>query len=160
MITCERKFKAGPIQKLILNAQERTTFSTTEPVLLGGFACANKITVKTGTNASSIQDLESDLLLEAELIEASNLEGDNAKVLLKMNTRFGSSNEMVMLKQPVLIRPGFYYTICVGPFPKQHLVCSKTLKDKVRLESGIVVEFHKNMLTAGEFISTLYFNQI
>lgn len=162
IITCERRVKCGPNQKLNLRIQEMTTFSTNEPLMLGSFGCANKIHVITGINPSSHHDLRSDLLLEAEFIEARDLNGDEAKVLLKMNARFGMDDGMVSLTHPILIRPGFFYTIRIGPFPKQHLVCSKMLKSKVRMQPAIVVEFHKNVPNADveELISTLHFNRI
>lgn len=43
---------------------------------------------------------------------------------------------------------------------QHHLVCSKRLKTKLQLESGIVIEFHKNMQLDKELISTLHFNRI
>lgn len=106
------------------------TFSTTDiPLLLGSFVCG-KVRVKTRDVPYS-RDLSLPLPVKVEIMEVSNSSGANDKQLVATNASLQSidANETV-LPHPILIRPGFQYKICIGPFPDQHVYYSKELMMK------------------------------
>lgn len=88
-----------------LDTEEKTMFSINELLLLGKFTCNP---IYFGENY-----LRSDVSVEVKIIEARTLDAADAKVLSNGTATLGSK-VTVMLPHPILIRPGFFYTICIN----------------------------------------------
>lgn len=152
--TSEYWFKVPPKEKII-------TVSTTEPLLLGGFT-RSKIGFLDG---NTIQELETDLSIEVKITEALDERVENnTAVLLSMRTNMGSKNtSYISLPQPVLMKPGFFYSIHIESFPDTLLVKCQSSKNMVQLDPNIVIKFHNSKAinrTVDSLISELYFNAI
>lgn len=162
VITCDRTV-GNKLEWHLLDIQHKSTFTTDKPLLLGSFACG-EICV---SHPKPRRALRANLSVEVEINEASGLKGDNAKILLKMKTELKSEETNISLLHPVLIRPGFFYSICVGNFPDEHGYCTEEMKTETRIESDINIKFHNNAVCAQDekiiaigLISILYFNKI
>lgn len=145
--------------RFVLDSEEKTIFSANEPVLLGSFVCQ-----KIMFGECSPRDIRTVLLAEVEIIETRTLdEADMANVLSHLIANLESQDTMVLLPQPILIRPDFFYTICIRKLPDDHCFYSKDHLDFQALESNIEITFHKSKIAQGKtgrLISTLNFNKI
>lgn len=97
---------------------------------------------KIGVCGSSFHDLRWDLVVDVEIYEAVELVDPSPKILLKWKEHLQFTDTHVLLPHPILIRHGFYYTICVEKFPDDHCCYSEELKTEVRPNSDIKIEFH------------------
>lgn len=156
IVKCERAL--GNAQMSIqFKCKSETTFSITKPLLLGQFICGS-----LNVNRS---DLQLRLPVDVDITEANDLNGANTKSLLKMKTQLQSMETNVVLTHPVLIRPGFFYTICIEPFPQDYGFYSNELKKDVQLDVDTKIEFHKGFVATKDkkligLISALFFNRI
>lgn len=123
---------------LDLNSDYKTTLSSNTPVILGSFTCSAVVIADDCDG----HDLDWDLSVEVKITEASATVSNNSEVISSMTAILGSTATAVRLPQPILIRPGFVYTICFGPFPCEHQYRSQMLKKKWTGSSGIVIEVH------------------
>lgn len=101
--------------------------------------------------------------MNVEVSESTTPTGVNGKVLRNFKANLQSKPTIVALPQPLLVRPGFFYTICITKFPDDHCFYSKEFKSVVIFESGIQITFCndksvKKMLVG--LISVLNFNKI
>lgn len=155
IVACNREI--GNEKTYKLDAEQLIIFSTNEPLLLGNFTCA-KVMVKDSTP---------DLMVEVKIGEFRDLQSQNMSgvILAKMTTKLQWECTSVSLSRPILIRPGFYYLIEIGPFPKAHHFYSTELKRQVDVDSDITIEFHKCAKTGTDkrvvgFIPRMNFNRI
>lgn len=162
IVKCDREIADEKEYPAVLTQSTEATFSTTEPVLLGNFTCV-KIAVDNGSN---VRNLKWDLLVDVEIVEASELnEPKNLRSLCKLEAKLKSADTKVLLPYPVLIRPGYFYKICVSKFPDGFVACCKVLEQEIQLESEIKIEFFNCYKTpkGGKIIgliSALEFNHI
>lgn len=161
---CDRKIPENEERYWFrLGVQSRTVFSSTELLLLGSFECED-----IGFyNGNSYGKIRSDLLVNVKITEghkAENIETNaDTNILMTMKAELGSKNACVSLAQPILINPGFFYSICINKFPDEHFVHCRELKRKVELDSNITVEFYNSLINDGktfQAISALKFNKI
>lgn len=85
IVKCNRA-RGNENMSIRLTIKSETTFSTNQPILLGKFECG-----KIGYNGFLQHDLRSHLSVDVEIIETTDLDGANAKSLLKMMTQLESS---------------------------------------------------------------------
>lgn len=100
IIKCNRDNWETDVKWIRVNAEEKTTFSTTEPLLLGEFTFNAILCEK--------YDLKSNLLVKVEITEEHSLDGVNAKVVSNFTIDLISDLEVLSLPQPILIRPAFF----------------------------------------------------
>lgn len=151
LVTCDRTM--GSVRVLYaLNTKVETIFSTTKPLLLG------EIT------SFAVQNLRTSLAVDVEILENVSWSRTNAKTLLEMKAELQAKDTIISLAYPVLIRPGFLYTIRIGKFSDNHCAYSKEMKLEVRVDSDALIKFHCkrncNDKKAHGLISTLKFNNI
>lgn len=116
----------------------------------------------------SCTDMRADLFVDVEVVETTDLLNANAKCLSKFRAQLQSNGTEVLLPHPVLIRPGFFYNICIGKIPGGHYLYSKGIKMNVWLEPDIKIEIRPSILhaiganfaIALDVISALKFNKI
>lgn len=138
----------------LLDTTEGTTFSLNKPLLLGSLLCIGILTLE-----NCEYNCNRDLSTEMEIIETRDLAEVNFNVLFKMKIKLNSPFETdISLPYPAIIRPGFFYTIRLGPFPKSSDYYCKNRKKSVELESDIKIEFHGNYKYS--LIKVLNFNKI
>lgn len=158
IIECKRENFNATHGWYALNAEEKTIFSTNEMLLLGNFRC-NKIMFGEGSRRS----LKSHLTVNVEIYEARTLEDSNGKVVTKLKANLQSDYTTVSLPQPIVIRPGFFYTICIKGFPKRHWFNSFEQHSSVSLQTGTKVEFHSEKIVDGKIVGLIWllsFNEI
>lgn len=147
----QKPYKLAPEYKMI--------FGTDKPLLLGSFVC-----MKIQLYRSYYRDLRLYLPVDVEITEANDLVGTNTQTLVKIRSRLQSKDTIVSLPHPILIRPGFFYTVSIGQFPDDHCYFSYELKAEVELESGTKVKFHECSFgiqnSVVDLISVLNFNDI
>lgn len=163
VITCDRTI-GDKLEWHLISVQHKSTFTTDKPLILGNFVCG-KICVAHSIPCKPRRDLRSNLSVDVEITEAIDVKGTNTKTLLKMRTELKSEETNVSLQYPALIRPGFFYSICIGNFPDEHSYYSKEMKTETQLESDINIKFHSNAVSAHDkkvigLISILNFNKI
>lgn len=163
IITCDRTI-GDKLEWHLISVQHKSTFTTDKPLILGNFVCG-KICVAHSIPCKPRRDLRSNLSVDVEITEAIDVKGTNTKTLLKMRTELKSEETNVSLQYPALIRPGFFYSICIGNFPDEHSYYSKEMKTETQLESDINIKFHNNAVSAHDkkvigLISILNFNKI
>lgn len=137
-----------------MDIEEKTIFSANEPLLLGEFAC-NEIRIGEGDP----HDLRSSV--EVKITEACTLDGANVKVLFTANLKF---SKFVSLPLPILIRPGYFYTISISGFPDGHYFKAyRQLTSELDLE----IEFYNDKVVTHDgvdknvgLIYELTFNEI
>lgn len=166
IVRCDRGTADEKEYPAVLTQSTEATFSmtetTTEPLLLGNFTCV-KIAVDNGSN---VRNLKWDLNVDVEIIETTDLnETENMRSLCKMEAKLKSADTKVILPHPVLIRPGFYYKICVSKFPDGFVGCCRCVEVISQLDSDISIEFTNcyKMPKGGKIIglvSALEFNRI
>lgn len=152
VIECDRA-TVSPVNYTTLNTEERTSFSTSDALLLGSFKY-NEILVDDRPI--------SNLLVEVEIYESTTFDNENATILLNFKANLQSRRvSSVSLPHPILIQPDFYYTICIRNIPdicNQYRSCE--LNDNVRLNSSIDVYFDHYGDYFGGLIYSLSFNEI
>lgn len=137
-IKCNREIADEKEYPAVLTQSTEATFSTTEPLLLGNFTCV-KIAVDNGSN---VRNLKWDLPVDVEIVEFSSLnEPNNLRSLCKMEAKLKSADTKVTLSHPILVRPGFFYKICVSKFPDGFVALCKVLQQETQLGSNITVMF-------------------
>lgn len=162
IIECDRKSQNGTLGRFALLATETVTFSTSQVLLLGGFACG-RIMVN-GRNASD-RNLRANFPVKVKITEQLMMTDDKAtaKMISNFNAELQSMEIDVLLPRPVVIRPEFIYTICIGTFPDEHVSYAHELKHKVHVDADIDVQFHNCFAENGkifELISMVKFNRI
>lgn len=170
IVECDFKVKNSNESPQHLWNKHTIIFSTTEiPLLLGSFVCGRfGVKIRAG-----IRDLSVALRLKVEILEVCNSNSASAKQLLTMKTTLKSTNSTneIVLPHPILIRPGFQYKICIGPFPDEHVYYSNELLTKVSVTSdsnlfwfyGSYVKFHNISTVGGKpfgLISMFKFNKL
>lgn len=138
--TFDRKSNGNTYPFDLVYANYKTTLSSSIPLILGSFACAPIVVA----NGSGGHDLDWDLSVDAKITEISGSNGEDMKVLSNMKASLGSTMTNVLLPQPILLRPGFSYTICLGPFPCEHQYRTHLLKRKMRLSADAIIEIRDN----------------
>lgn len=159
IVHCNREVGGEKMYKL--DPEQLVIFSTNVPLLLGTFTCA-RIMVKDA-QAEAIAGI----FVEVKIGEFCDFHSQNINgiILTKMTAKLQAEQTTVSLPQPILIRPGFFYLIEIGPFPKAHYFQSSELKKQVDLDCGNAVMFHKCAKTGADkrvvgFIPRLEFNEI
>lgn len=132
-----------------MDIEEKTIFSANEPLLLGEFAC-NEIRIGEGDP----HDLRSSV--EVKITEACTLDGANVKVLSKFTANLKFS-KFVSLPLPILIRPGYFYSISINGFPDGHYF--KAYR-QLTSEPDLEIEFHDGVDKNVGLIYELTFNEI
>lgn len=93
------------------------------------------------------------------ITEEATADDEDAEVLLKMKANLGSNNNSVSLPRPLLIRLGFFYTICMKKFPSGHFFHYRKLEDNVQINSNTIINFN-NKGYSTNFFPALNFNNI
>lgn len=166
IIKCVRKPIDGEEISYIFETgrrEERTTFSTNESLLLGGFICGK---VKFG-DRNITESFRLKLPLEVKIIESTTLFGAHLfgaqTVLLNMTTSLNSKGTEVSLPSAVLVRPGLFYRILIYEFPEGDIHYSNALLPEIHIDSDITIKFHRDYKLEGKavgLISTFLFNRI
>lgn len=143
------------------------TFSTKDiPLLLGSFVCG-KIRVKVAF--AGVRELSVALPVNVNISEILNSNSAIVKQMLTMKASLQATDVTeVVLPHPILIRPGFQYKICIGPFPDEHVYYSNELKTKARVSNffpfyASYVKLHNVSTDKGKpigLISVLKFNKL
>lgn len=139
--------------------EENTIFFTDQPLLLGGFFCENLFHVFEGDGSS----LRRGLSVDVTITEMKRV-GSSAKTLLETKICLESADNDVFLPKPILIRPGYHYTIRMPHLPESYCYPMAILRKEVR-ESDVTVRFldlpsEHYSGAGGAFIRKLYFNKI
>lgn len=107
--------------------------------------------------------LESNEQVNVQIIKASTEDGANAEDLSIVTANLTSKGTSILLPQPILIRPNFFYTICAKKFPKGHFFKSFDLESSVVVDSDGKIEFHNDKTVDGKIHGMIYklaFNEI
>lgn len=139
IIKCDRKSN-GRLYPFDLYSEYKTTLSTNAPLILGSFICG-KIVMADGFGG---HDLDWDLTVDVKIIETHTSDSEYKKTLLNMKVNLKSTMTAVSLTQAILIRPGFFYSICLGPFPGDHQYCAQVTKGKIKLDRDTIVEIRED----------------
>lgn len=126
VIKCDHRCYGG-FDHWILCTNEKTTFLTNRPIVLGSFTCWKIV----NHQVHSVSDLEEEYPVENNIIEASDLKRSSAKVLSNSKAQLSSTATNVKLPQLILIILGFFYTISIGEFPEGYQLHPYELKQKV-----------------------------
>lgn len=126
-------------------------FSTSQPLLFGGFTCGEVCGFETGLKCILKSAVSTD-------VNISEICGINDKNLLNTKPNFHSTENHVAFPQPIFVRPGRFYKISISPFEDNLYISSRTLKKEIRLQSDIVIQFHTSSNTGS--IWALDFNEI
>lgn len=111
--------------------------------------------------------MRSFLPVDVEISELNDLNAvSSGKILCNWKAELQSTDTIVSLPQPILIRPEYFYRISIGHFPDEHVFYSKGLKQRVQLDTGVNVKLqtpntasNENDIVVG-LISTLNFNRL
>lgn len=150
VIKCDRVVKSGFERNFDFDDIEETSFLTNRPLVLGRIKCCE-------ISCANVKVL-------VRVNETQICAGSRIKDLLEMATML-QSNGTISLLHPVLIRPGFLYTISIEKFASAQVYYSNELKTKTILETEFCIEFH-NYSTCQEtgkaigLISALDFNRL
>lgn len=150
IVECDRVIETEASDSCPLGEHEETTFTVNKPLIFGSFSCAKIFLIYDG----SVLELPVDV----EVSEASDSSGNESKVLSTTNVKLESNGTDVLLPHPILVRPGFFYTIRMGPFPQQHIYHCKSLKRVVEPEADTNIEFCNYYMYT--LVSMLKFNKI
>lgn len=158
VIKCDRVVENEPIYQPLLEKSVSITFSTNEPLLLGNFTCV-QIGVRDGMH------LKWDISVDVEIFEARDFTQPTVKGLCKWDNELKSNGTKVSLPQPILVRPGFFYKICISKFSDGLRAYCNVLRGVMQLESNITIGFHNCFRTPKHdkiigLISSLEFNKI
>lgn len=135
ILTFNRKSN-GNMYPFDLYSHYKTTLTSNVLIVLGGFECS-AIVIADGFGG---HDLEWDLSVPLKITEISGSDSENIKVISQMTAKLGSTMTNILLPQPILIRPGFLYSILFGPFPCEHQYRTQLLKKKMRFAPNIIIE--------------------
>ncbi|XP_031638510.1 BTB/POZ domain-containing protein 3-like [Contarinia nasturtii] len=161
IVECDRLADEEVEEYFYMNPIESITFSTNEPVLLGEFDCQALKVYRDEAH----HDLRSDLPTEITITENSHSCG-SSRILSQLKANLGSKNKTVVtLTEPVLIRPGFKYTIELKQSVEGHCLKGLYMEEIVNMDFDITINFHscniskdtKNIVSP---ISVLKFNRI
>lgn len=135
-------------------------FSTNEPLLLGSFLCTGRIVMGNLCD----KEFDRNYTVDVTIMEQLLTDDTNTKVLLS-NMKIRSTQTNILLPQPILIRPGFLYSIHIGPFSRRHIFPGRMVKCEIQLESGAIIKFHNEHVNGdadakGGLIFELEFNKI
>lgn len=150
VIKCDRVLNNGFERNFDFDDIEETSFLTNRPLVLGRFKCC--------------EISSANLRVTVKINEVQLYAGARAKDLLEMTTLL-QSNGTISLIYPVLIRPGFLYTISIEKCASAQVFYSNELETKIILETEFSIEFH-NYSTCQEtgktigLISALDFNRL
>lgn len=150
LIKCNRVSDSGFERNFDFDETEETSFLTNKPLILGRFTCCEISSPYVKVNV--------------KITEIRLCSGSKAKVLLEMSATLKSKGT-IELRRPILIRPGFFYTISVEKGSIAQVFYSNELKTNMVLETDISIEFH-NYSSCKEtekiigLISALDFNRI
>lgn len=121
-IKCNREIAGEKEYPAILTQSTEALFSTNVPLLLSNFTCV-KIAVDKGSN---VRDSKRDLAVDVEIIEVSSFNAsNNLRNLCKMEAKLTSVDNKITLAHPILVRPGFFYKICISKFQMVWQLCAK-----------------------------------
>lgn len=130
---------------------------------MGGFFCENLVQVFEGEESTLRRGLQVDVTItEMERV------GSSAKTLLDMKVCLESTDNDVLLPNPIFIRPGYHYTIRMPRLPEAFYYPLSILRKEIR-EFDVTVRFldlssKHNMGgprgAGGAFIRKLYFNKV
>lgn len=118
------------------------------------------------TENGRVQELRSNLFVDLEILErkGGSLLKLNARSILKMKVELKSEGTTVSFLSPVLIKPGFRYTISMEHFPDNYCYDTPVLKCEVKPKSDLTVQFHDFNAHENEkyigLISALKFTEI
>lgn len=152
IIKCDRVLDIQFKRNFDFQHIEETSFLTNQPLILFSFKCCE-------TSSSHVR-----INVKAREIQMSG-GSSNAKTLVEMKDAILQSMGMIVLQHPILIRPGFFYTISIEKCSNAQVFYSNELHTKMLLDSDVSIEFH-NYSTCKEsgktvgLISALYFNRI
>lgn len=155
---CGRGIFPSPSKWYALNTEEKVTFSSNEVLLLDRITCN-----PMGFGERDPQFVKSIVFVEVNINEARTLDGSNVKNLINMTTNLASPLWTVSMRQPVLIRPNHFYTICITGFPGSHWFKSNEQHNSVTHHGGIEIKFHNDKIVDGKIVSViwgLHFNEI
>lgn len=134
----------------VLNEDEKTTFSTNTPLLLGEFWCNGIFTAGY---------FEAGIPIDVEITTARTLDDINdAKMIYRMKTKIGSEVVKISLSPPILIWPRLFYTIYIKGLSHNHCFVSSKQNNSITLKSGANIDFHGGKIA--ELIYALEFNEI
>lgn len=85
--------------------------------------------------------LRSDLMVDVKVHELHNVRcrSIRGRLLLEMKAVLQSGKTSVSLPQPILVRPGFFHSIQMSPFPQSHYSELGDIKKEFKLESDIII---------------------
>lgn len=150
IIKCNRVLGNGFERNFDFDDVEETSFLTNKPLVLGRFKCCEISCANVKVNV--------------KIIEVQLCDGSRTRDLVEM-TGILQSKGTVLLAHPVLIRPGFLYTISIERCANAQVFYSNELKTKIILENEFSIEFH-NYSSCREtekvigLISSLDFNRL
>lgn len=155
---CGRSIFPSPCKWYALDYEEKITFSTDEVLVLDRFTCND---LHVGENDPQV--LRAALLVDVTISEARSLDGPNVKILSNITANLESHLSTVSLRQQILIRPHFFYTICIKGFPGNHHFKSYEQHNSVTHPAEINFKFHNDKIVDGKVVSVIYglhFNEI
>lgn len=142
---------------------ETSIFSTNDPILLGAFICP-KVYLLGKYGFYKLSELKSDVqIIESAAADASHPDSVRT-VLCRLETKLQSSSEtIVSLATPLLIRPGFLYEIRLSQQVYEHAFCGCRLIFDAFCEP--ILTFWNDMITKNgkqtrAFVTQFEFNRI
>lgn len=152
IIKCDRVLDSSFEGNFDFDDTEETSFLTNQPLVLGQFTCCE----------FSCANVKVDVIITEIRLGGGGC--SKARVLLGMPA-YLQSKGTVLLRHPVLIRPGFFYTISIEKCTIAQVFYSNELKTEMTLESDISIEFHNysSCKQTGKvigLISSMDFNRI
>lgn len=131
-----------------------TEFTSTKPLLLGGFTCGPVGTIVD----RAFQNLISLVLVNVEILEKRNSNIAIDKELVKFPAKLHSIETDILLPRPILIRPGYVYIISIGGLPDGHVFRSDALKTSVNLdirESNVEINIRHPKMSLGSAVGMI-----
>lgn len=149
ILTIDRK-KNGRTYSFDLCSDYETTLSSNVPLVLGSFVCS-VILIADGMGG---RDLDWPLAVAVKITETlmgsdneeMSIDWESNGVVSTMTATLGSTQNHVLLPHPILIRPGFLYSICFGPFPCEHQYRTQSLKKKIQFAPDGIITFRDKRL--------------
>lgn len=150
IIKCDRVADSGFERNFDFDDLEETSFLVNKPLILGSFTCCEISSACTKANV--------------KITEIQKCAGSKAKVLMEMQTALKSKGT-ILLRHPILIRPGIFYIISIEKCSIGQVFYSNELKTKILIATDISIEFHdySSCQETGKvigLISALDFNRI
>lgn len=88
--------------------------------------------------------MKSDLGVDLKVYECHDVKGNNGNLVLEMKANLKSTFHCILLPKLVLIRPGLFYIVRIGPFSKEYSWSSYRSPYQVTIRYGIVIDFYDN----------------